>query len=308
MQNTFDLQIQSTASDGKHASRDLVAMARAEGLSTISITDHDTVDGVEQALLAGGELGVRVIPGIEMTVEEHNSHILGFGIRYRDPELLSTLAALRAGRIESLKKMVENLVKNEGLVVTWDDVVREARDASSFTSPHVVYATMHRDENREKLARDGVSTKHDFYEKYLRSDGPNKAKRSHLSSKDAIALLHRVGGVAVWSHPALGFQGGKYDEMEEFLKLLIGWGLDGIEVFNPTHNEDDVEILQSLAAQYTLLRTGGSDFHEKTDTVTVVVSERGTHSAQKTGDFETFGFPTENIVAELDAAIQKRKQ
>ena len=301
--NKFDLQIQTVASDGKHSSHEIVKMAKNLGIHTIAITDHDTIAGVEEALLAGGEYEIRVISGVEMSVEEHNSHILGLGVDFRDERFLSVLENLRRGRIESLKKLVENLKVNAGFVVEWEDVLKEAGGATTIASPHVVYAVLNRAENRAKLARDGVSQKFEFYNKYLADNGPNHVKRSHMSAREAIATIQDTGGTAVWSHPALNFHG-NYEELEKFLKDLMAWNLNGIEVFNPSHTEDDVEFLESLAHKYNLLKTGGSDFH---DAGTHTRNEKGLHSADTLGDYETYGFATGDIIEKLDEAIAKKR-
>lgn len=304
--NTIDLQIHTTASDGIHTPRDVAQMAAEQALRVIAITDHDTVDGVEEALRAGEELGVRVIPGIEMSVEENGAHILGYGIDYKNPELLAELEKFRQGRIEGAKKMVENL-KNVGFFVEWEDVLREAT-GGVVGRPHISRAVLNRPENKEKLG--GISTVHDFIEAHLTDESPNYVKRAHISAAYAIALIHKAGGAAVWSHPAIHFQNNP-ERLEKFLKELMGWGIDGVEVFNPAHSEDDVEFLQGLAAKYNLLRTAGSDFHEKDMGKKGVALEQGfvsLRSANTVGDYETHGFSTEDIVAKLDDAMRRRKE
>lgn len=299
--NTIDLQIQSIASDGKHAPREIVMMAKELGLRTIALTDHDTVAGLREAAAAGQELGIAVIPGIELSVEEHNAHLLGYGIDYQNQELLQALEEYRQSRIEGAKKIVENLRVNEGLVIEWEDVVKEAAGASTVTRPHIVYAAMKRPENKEKLAENGVHDKGSFFEKYLSDKSRNFVKRAHVSAKDAIALVHRAGGVAVWSHPPIpDFQGGKYDELEEFLKELVNYGINGLEVFSASHTEDDAEFLEAAARRHNLLRTAGSDFHERGEHTRF---SNGLHSADRLGDYETHGFSIDDIVPDLHAAI-----
>lgn len=299
--NTIDLQIQSTASDGKHSPQEIVKMAKEAGLSVIALTDHDTIGGVSEALLAGGEFGVRVIPGIELSVEEHGVHILGYGIDHRNEKLLSELEKFREQRISGAKKMIENL-KSAGFVLEWEDVMREAA-GGVVARPHLSRAVLNREENKEKLG--GISTVHDFIEKYLGNDSPYYVKRAHISAKDAIALIHEAGGVAVWSHPAVHFQG-DYDRLESFLKELILWKINGVEVFTPSHSEDDTEFLLGLAEKYKLLKTAGSDFHEQGLEKKAAPTEGGVvslHSAVRVGDYETYGFPTEDIISRLDEAM-----
>ncbi len=304
--NFFDLQIQSTASDGKHTPREIVQMARHGNLSVIALTDHDTVDGVQEALLAGGEFGVRVIPGIEISVEEHEAHILGLGLDHNNSELLSYCREAKKKRIEGAQKMLENL-KNAGFVVEWTDVSKEAR-GGVVARPHISRAILNREENQAKLG--GVSTVHDFIEKYLGNDSPYYVKRSHISAKNAIELIHGACGIAVWSHPAIHFQD-DYEGLEKFLGELITWGIDGMETFTPSHTEDDVEFVQGLTVKYNLLKTAGSDFHEKGQEKKAAPTDRGIielHSASFVGDYPTYGFPTDNnILTKLDEALAKRK-
>jgi hypothetical protein len=299
----IDLQVQTTASDGRHTPREVTKMAQEHGVRVIAITDHDTVGGVPEALLAGGEYGVRVIPGVEMSVEDQDSHILGLGIDYKNEKLLAELEKFKNDRAENLKKTMVALRENEGFVIEWEDVLRETKDsATALTSPHVVYAIMARPENKEKLDRDQVTSKQDFYKRYLKSTGPNLTSRKHISAADAIELLHQAGGLAIWSHPALHFQE-KYDDLENFLKELISGGIDGLEVFSATHTEDDVEFLEGLSQKYHLLVTAGSDFHEAGKHVP---NEHGLHSADTVGDFQTYGFSIDDIIPKLDEALRKR--
>lgn len=300
--NQIDLQIQSTISDGKHTPREIVEMARDFGIRVISLTDHDAVEGVEDAIAAGNEYGIRVIPGIEMSVEERGCHILGYGIDRVNQPLLGALQISRQQRIDGVHQMMENLKKNEGFVVDWDDVLNDTPGSLVITRPHLVRAIMKRSENVKKL--EGV-TKNDFFKRYLSEDGPNYIHRPYMSAKDVILLLHGAGGVVVWSHPAIHFKN-NYEELEKFLQELISWGIDGLEVFNPSHTEDDSEFLQGLCGQYQLLYTAGSDFHEKGDHPSD--SKTGLHSARTLGDFETYGFVLDDVVPKLDQAIEERRQ
>lgn len=301
MPHNFDLQIQSTASDGKHAPREIVGMARELGITVIALTDHDTVAGVDEAIVAGEEYNVRVIPGIEISVEEHGAHLLGYGIDHRHEVLLARLAQYALDRMEGAKKMVENL-RGAGFVVDWEDVAREATGAV-VARPHLARAILGRAENRDKLG--GIATSHDFIEKYLTDDSPYYIHRNHISAHDAIALIHGAGGVAVWSHPALHFRNDQ-EGLEQFLQELIAWGIEGAEVFNPSQTEDDAEFLQGLTVKYRLLRTAGSDFHEVGEHAAPPAS--GLHSARTLGDFETCGFSTDDIVPRLDEAMRQRKE
>lgn len=298
----IDLQVQTTASDGKHTPREAVQMAKANGVEVIAITDHDTIAGVEEAMDEGGKLGVRVISGIEISVEEYGAHILGLGIDHKNERLAEFIGRFKEERILRLKKLMENLKRNEGFFVEWEDVLKEAGMAATLTSPHLVYAVIKKTENQEKLLRDGVKSKQDFYSKYLVSGGPNDEKREHFSAKQAIELIHEARGLAFWSHPAVHFNG-DYDELEKFLADLVGWKIDGVEVFSSAHTEDDVEFLEGLTRKYGLLCSAGSDFHE---VAVHTPNEQGLHSADTIGDFQTFGFSVDQVVTKLDSAMQKK--
>lgn len=298
--NSIDLQIQTTASDGKHSPATCVQMAKENNLTIVAITDHDAIAGIDEALHAGRELEIRVIPGIEISAEEHGLHILGYGIDHTREELLTQLEEFRQGRISGAKQMVENL-KQAGFTVDWSDVEKEAT-GSVFARPHIARAILKRPENKEKLG--SVSNTHDFIDMYLSDESPHYVGRSHISVKDAIALIRKSGGVAVWSHPAIHFRN-DYDGLETFLQEMIGWGIQGLEVFNPSHSEDDAECIQGLASTYRLLRTAGSDFHEQGEHTADLVT--GLHSARCIGDYETHGFVTDDIMLRLDEAMEKAR-
>lgn len=296
--NIFDLQIQSTASDGKHSPRQLVEMAQEQGLRVIAITDHDTIGGVEEALAAGKEFGIRVIPGIEMSVEDHDAHILGYGIDYKNAALLEELERFRRGRVEGAKKMVEKF-QEAGFVLEWEDVVKEA--SGVVGRPHIVRAILKRPENKEKLGP--IKSSHDFFEVYFQKGSPFYIRRTHISAPKAVALIHRAGGVAVWSHPAIHFEN-DYAGLEVFLQQLVSWGIDGVEVCNPSHTEDDAEFIASLALKYNLLQTAGSDFHIKEPPREP--NEKGLRPAATVGDYRTFGFSFEHTISKLDDMLQGR--
>ena len=298
MSNKFDLQIHSTASDGKYAPAEIIEIAQRNSLEVISLTDHDTVGGLVEAVSRGEKSGVRVIPGIEMSVEDKDVHILGYGIDYRNIELLTKLEEFKQSRIEGAKKMTENL-KNAGFVVEWADVLKEVT-GSVVARPHIARAILNRPENKEKLG--SISTVHEFIEVYLVPGLPCYFRRSHISAKDAIDLIHKVGGVAVWSHPALHFSG-DYEALEKFLNQMIERGLDGVEVFTSAHAEDDTEFVYGMSEKYKILRTAGSDFHAEGRP-----AEGSNFGASGLGDYKTYDFSTEDIIPKLDEAIEKRRE
>lgn len=297
--NKIDLQIQSTASDGQHTPREILDAAKEHGLEVVALTDHDTVDGVPEAVLAGADCGIRVIPGVELSVAEKGSHLLGLGIDCQHAGLGDSLKKFQEDRILSGRKMVENL-QGVGFVVDWEAVLRKVTGIA-VPRVHISRAILAEPKNRDKLG--AIESVYDFIQSYLTDESPHYVRHQHNSAKDSIALIHAAGGVAIWSHPAIKFYE-DYGGLENFLKELLGWGLDGIEVFNPSHREDDVEFLEGICERYGLLRTAGSDFHSSQKVRSK--DDRGLRPAYFPGDYETFGFSTKDIISRLDEAMAKR--
>src|SRR3989344_3621954 len=297
--NALDLQIQTTVSDGKHTPTECVRMAKENGVHTIVITDHDTVAGVAEAFRAGEAMGVRVIPGIEMSVQDHGMHLLGLGIDTEDATLHTALAQASESRTNAAREMVRRFQAG-GFAVDWEDVLREAGNAI-MTRPHIVAAIMKRPENKERIA--GIATKHDFFEKYFQDTSPFYVRGSQVTAEQAIRLVRGAGGVAVWSHPPIPDFVGKCDELEAFLCCLIGWGLDGIELCGPFLTDADFACLEKLAARYGLVRTAGSDFHE----AAAASGKPWPRSAGMIGDFPAHGVSLEGIIEKLDQAMARRQ-
>lgn len=294
--NAFDLQIHTTASDGRHSPAECVKMAKQNGLHTIAITDHDTVAGVTEGVAAGRELGVRVIPGIETSAEEHDIHILGLGIDVNNKELLAALQEFAEGREQGARRMVENF-KSAGFAIDWDDVSAEATGAV-VGRPHIARAIFKRPENAEKLK--ATPTMSEFFDAYLSESSPLYVRRAHIPARGAIALIRAAGGVAVWSHPPVPDFAGDCTGLEEFLRTLVSAGLDGVEVFNPAHAEADVQCLGRLAERHRLVASAGSDFHEARS------ADDSWPHARTVGDFPTYGRALDGILPALDEAMRRR--
>lgn len=294
----IDLQIQTSTSDGKLTPAECVGLAKKNGLHTIAITDHDTVAGVEEAEAEGEKLGVKVIPGIEISAEDHGVHILGFGVGIHHEPLLKMLAEFAEGRRNRAREMVERFA-TDGFSITWDDVMAESHGAV-VGRPHIVDAILKRPENKKRLG--GITNRGEFFKQFFGNSSKYYVRHAGISARDTIQLIHDAGGVAVWSHPPVPDFSGKYRELEEFLEELIGWGLDGVEALGPSLTAGDAKCLDRLAAQYQLLRTAGSDFHE--------VSDQGTkpwpRSASTIGEYPAYSFSTNGILEALDLAIQRR--
>lgn len=246
----IDLHTHSTASDGELGPSEVVRFARQLGLTTLALTDHDTTDGVAEAQQAGVELGLEVIPGIEINSEgEHgDAHILGYFVDSSEPRLQEQLEAIRDARVGRAKGMLKKLAEM-GMPLEWKRVMAIAGDAVSIARPHVA---------RAMVEAGYVASKQEAFDKYISNDGPAYVNRLRLTMSEAIGLIHGAGGVAVIGHPA-------HSRLVHLIPQLVQAGLDGVEVYYPLHTPEQQAELLEMAARYNLAVTGGSDFHTRTD-------------------------------------------
>lgn len=251
----IDLHVHSNVSDGTLTPTQVVELAVQKGLSAIALTDHDTVDGVDEALLEAKkqELSgnmIRVIPGTELSVEYKNNdiHLLGLFIDHHNPELLAAMKGAVNEREDRNIKMCENLAK-AGIDISVEKI-REKEGPAVLTRAHFA----------KYLLEQGVTkTTKDAFTKYLGTDGPYYVPRKYLSPREAIRLILNANGTPVLAHPLL------YHFVPEELDHLVGTlkdaGLVGIEAIYSSNKNHDESIVRSLARKHSLLITGGSDFH-----------------------------------------------
>lgn len=240
-----DLHIHTTASDGTFTPSEAVQYAAKLGLKIISITDHDTVGGIPEALEEAKNVGIEVIPGIEMgsDVGGQDIHILGYFIDYKSRWLhnyLETLKLLRLGRAEEmLKKLAEVNIK-----INLNDALRFA-SGGILTRAHIAKA----------MAKKGyVNSIKEAFDKYLGRDKPCYVVKYNYSAADVIQAIKNVGGIPVLAHPGVS----KIDKM---IPQLVTAGLQGIEAISGDHTATQISQYQKIAKQYNLVVTGGSDDH-----------------------------------------------
>lgn len=242
---TVDLHLHSTASDGELAPEDVVARAKAAGLSAIALTDHDTLDGVPPAIAAGAEQGVRVISGCEFSVSATwgEMHVLGYFLPLDDPKLQVFLRERQTDRLQRGRDMVAKL-QGIGLTLQIDDVLVEA-GTGVIGRPHVARA----------LVRLGhAANLNDAFDRYVGWARPGYVAKRLPTFSEVAALVHSVGGLVSAAH--LKDRGTK-----TVLSGLKGQGLDAVETRHPSHDPDTRARLTDLAGELGLLRTGGSDWH-----------------------------------------------
>lgn len=239
-----DLHAHSTASDGSQPPAAVVAAAHAAGLGAIALTDHDTMAGIDEALDAGRQLGIRVIAGVELSAvqDDREVHLLGLHI----DQQAAIDGALRTFRESRYVRAEHIIAKLNALGVPLSlEAVLEAAAGGAIGRPHVARALI-----AEGWARDS----RDAFDRYLGAGRPAYVPKHRLSVADAIALVHRGGGLAVLAHP-----GG--DGRRDVVERYVAWGLDGLEVRHPGHNAEDTARLGALADFFGLVRSGGSDWH-----------------------------------------------
>ncbi|MEO0228505.1 MAG: PHP domain-containing protein [candidate division WOR-3 bacterium] len=244
-----DLHLHTTKSDGLYTPKDLVYFLYTKGIKIISITDHDSIEGINEAQEEAEKLGIEVITGIELSAEHKGQevHILGYFIDINSPDLLNYLRVFREARKERFVKMIEKL-RSMGIELSVD--VAKFDEKQSIGRPHVA---------KEMVEKGYVSSIEEAFAKYIGDGGPAYVKKFKISIKEAIDIIHNSQGVAVLAHPGL------LNNMEDVINLALQSGLDGIEVYHPKNPEYIENILFEIAFKNNLMITGGTDFHGTLD-------------------------------------------
>lgn len=258
---TFDLQSHSVHSDGHLPAGEVVERAAAAGVELLALSDHDTVDGVDEALAASARHAIRVVPATELSSvdgEYDDLHVLGYGLDHRDPALLAHLAEFRADREGRAGRMAAAL-QEIGFEVDDDALARRRAAGKPIGRPHLAEAVIAHPANTDRLreeARDDVSP---FIEAYLIAGRPGFRPRTMPTVQQAIAVIHDAGGLAVWAHPFWDLD--SPGAVEGAIERFAGFGVDGVEAFYVTHTREQTEHVADICERRGLLMTGSSDFH-----------------------------------------------
>ena len=258
---TFDLQSHSHHSDGALAPAEVVARAAAAGVEVLSLTDHDTVDGVAEALAAGAEHGVRVIPGVEITVLDgahQDLHLLGYGVDHEHPALRAALLEYRADRAARAGRMAEAL-RERGWTVDDHDFDQRHAEGRAIGRPHLAAAVYDHPDNADRMALEGLANPTELLVAELITGAPCYRGRTGPAIGDAIAVIHEAGGVAVWAHPFWDIE--DPEEVLDAIARFASQGLDGVEAYYVTHTREETLLLADTCAQRNLLTSGSADFH-----------------------------------------------
>lgn len=241
-----DLHLHSTVSDGTLTPTEIIEKAAALELSTVSITDHDSFAGINEAKAAAERHGVCLIPGVELSTNfsDQDVHVLGYFADYLDPALNEKLRGLRDSREIRARQIVERL-SGIGVDIDWDMVMTLSR-GEAVGRPHIAQALIN-----EGYARDMS----DVFKRYLGRDKPGYLQKRVLDIREIFHLVHRAGGLTSLAHP------GHWQPSEAVLTELKTMGLDAIEAWHIDHSEADTARFLGLAQRLGLLLTGGSDCH-----------------------------------------------
>lgn len=242
----FDLHLHTTASDGVFSPSEVVIKAAQKGIKTIAITDHDTIDGIHEAIQTGRKLGITVIPGIELSTKykEKTIDILGYHI-HESKELIDVLKKIKEQR-QNRSKMIVNKFCEMGMPITVQDIKRFSK-GEVIARPHIAKAVVY---------KGYAKNTQEVFDLYL-GDGKSCAvDKMFLSPLEGIKLIHRAGGVAVLAHPLL-------IQNETFVEELMQLPFDGIEVWHRKHGQEDIIRYKNVAEKFEKMMTGGSDFHNE---------------------------------------------
>ncbi len=244
----IDLHTHTTASDGRLRPRELVQAAARAGLTVLGVTDHDTADGLDEALAEGAACGVRVVPGVELSAHADGAdvHILGYFIDPREAGLSGLLADLRRSRHDRVHRMVAALQAG-GVRIEAEAVFAEAGEGT-VSRAHVA---------RVLLQRGVVPTMSRAFERWLGRHAPAYVPSNDLVPAEAVRRIRAAGGVPVLAHPVLLPD-------DAFIPGLVRDGIEGLEAFCREARPSEVERYVRMAKDFGLLVTGGSDYHGET--------------------------------------------
>lgn len=260
-----DLHLHTTHSDGSLSPADVIALAHKAGVTALAITDHDITTGIPDAIATGRELGIEIIPGIEISSQYGGSelHVLGYFLDWQDAELGARLTTLRESRHRRNPQIIERL-QALGIDITYEEV-RTLAGTDSVGRPHIA---------RVLMEKQMVASAKEAFDRFLANGKPAYVPRELPSPAEAIQWIKAAKGLAVLAHPT--WVNPTEGTLTDLVRQLKADGLDGIEVHYSTHTSRQTREYLSLAEQVNLLVTGGSDFHGVTKPDIEVGIGRGT--------------------------------
>lgn len=247
---TVDLHVHSTYSDGTLTPDELVILAKKQGLSAMALTDHDTIVGVEEAIVAGKKYNLEIVPGIELSsvYGTKEIHILGLYVDYKDEAFNAALENLREIRNERNLKIIAKF-KDIGIEISFDEMKQLYGNAVITRAHFADYL----------LAHGYIKSRSEAFDRYIGENGPCYMPREKLTPEQTIHLITQAGGIAILAHPTLYHLGDT--EMNKLLSYLCRAGLKGIEAIYSTYTMGEEIQMRKLARENHLIISGGSDYH-----------------------------------------------
>ena len=246
---TIDLHTHSLCSDGAQTPADVVRTAKEAGLTAIALSDHDCIDGVQEAMDAGKALGVEVIPAVELSAQSDTElHILGYFIDIHNKKLQDMMAYALQVRDERQEEVCRKL-NEQGFDITMDEL-REEANGKVLCRAHFA----------QIMVRKGYAESvKDAFNRYLSVGCYAYSNRQALTGPEAVSLIHEAGGIAVAAHLHLIKM--PDEELKEYLKSLIPYGLDGVEGYYTDYTPDMERRYRAMAEELGLVISGGTDYH-----------------------------------------------
>ena len=269
--SNIDWHVHTTASDGQLTPTQIIRKAKRMGLEEIAITDHDSIDGVKEATAEGRKLGVKVVPGIELTCYENlrigkknvrvEIHMVGLDIDIKDKGLERLIQLAGKARVIRAKKIIQKL-KKLGYSISWKRTRQLGRDVTG--RPHIAYALLESKKNRDKMRNDykldHEPVRNDVFECLIGYGRLAYVEKMKFSVKQAISIIKATRGLAGLAHPGIESHRGfdiPFSKIREYKKC----GLDAIEVYCSAHREKQIRKYSRIAKQLGLIATGGTDYH-----------------------------------------------
>ncbi len=245
-----DLHTHSTASDGQYAPAELAQLAKDHGIEVLALTDHDNLDGLDEAVTAGQALGIQVIRGVELSADDYlNLHILGYAFPKGSPVLEKKTSELKSGR-GSRKYRIRDFLRTKGVEISLDEV-DEAANGGAVGRPHFA---------KVMLRHGYVASRKEAFDRYLDTLEFQEIEKGHKpSAQTCVECIKAAGGKVSLAHPYQIILGD--ESLEELVRRLKGYGLDAIECYYPIHTPRQTAEYLRVAKKYDLHITGGSDFH-----------------------------------------------
>lgn len=246
----IDLHTHSNISDGTLSPTELVQHAKACGVSVMALTDHDSIAGVDEAVSMGNEIGVTVIPGVEISAayDERDIHILGYFVNQNDSEFIEFLHNAWIER-EGRNEIIAERFRKSGIPITTDELKRISK-SSVITRAHFA---------RWLVDNKYCKSNTDAFDRFLGKNCPYYVPRSYVPREMAVNAIKKAGGIPVLAHPLMY----KLDVsgIEPLVREMKDLGIVGLETYYSGNVSNDEDFVRHLAIKYDLVMTGGSDFH-----------------------------------------------